>query len=558
MTGAVLWMIGRLGWLLSLLGFDRRQFEAILRVKLTLDDRRSLSGLYGPGKKANRALLLTFVFYTLLGVIVGSCLLFVESALASMTIFFTFLMTMVSMSLIADFTTVLFDTADNTILLARPVDSRTILAARIAHVSVYLVIHSLGLAACTFVTGTIAVHPLFAPLFAVMLVFALCVVVFFVHLFYLVAMRLFDVERFRDIIVYFQIALSLSVFAAFQVLPRLVDMSDVDALRIDDSWLVWIWPPAWMAAPFDLLAGQIGPLQITLTVAAAVVPITGVILVVRVLAPGFTRALARVEQEKAELPRRARAASRNDHRSARLPRLKGPDREERALFDLIRSLLARDRAFKLATYPSFAIMLFVACHPLYAGTEGFAETLKNLPETKNHLFALYCPCVLVPTALFQVRYSKQYQAAWLYAALPLARPGAIVMATLKAVMFRLVAPFYGIVAVVVLAVWGLAVLPDLILAGTVLILFSFICTHSLGWRLPFSQQRLAREAGGQAVKMILFMILALIVGAAHHGLTFITFGVTAASILAAMLCVLLYRGVSRRSWQVPFAAAAEM
>ncbi len=558
MTGVVLWIIGRFGWLLSPFGIDRCQFDAILRVKLTLDDRRSLSGLYGPGKKANRALLFTFIFYLFLGVIVGSCVLFIESALASMTIFFTFLMFMVGMSLIADFTTVLFDTADSTILLARPVDGRTLLAVRIAHVSVYLAIHAFGLAACTFVTGTIALHPLFAPLFAVMLVLALCIVVFLVHSFYLVAMRLFDVERFRDIIVYFQIGLSLAVFGAFQVLPRLVDMGDVDALRIDDSWVVWVWPPAWMAAPFDLLAGRIGPLQIVLTVAAVVVPTAGLILVVRVLAPGFTRTLVEEEKDKAKPSPKTLAASTGNRPSRRLRRLKGPDREERAHFDLIRSLLARDRAFKLATYPSFAIVLFVACHPLYSGVESFADTLRNLPQTKNHLFFLYCPCVLVPTALFQVRYSKQYQAAWIYAALPLTRSGAIVMATLKAVMFRLVAPFFSALSLVVLALWGVAILPDIILAGLILILFSFVCASTLGWELPFSRQRIARDAGGQSVKMILFMLLAFIVGAAHLGLTFVPFGVSGASILAAMVCVLFYRNVSRRSWRVPGATAAEM
>ncbi len=557
MTGLVLWMIKGIGWMLGLLGIDRIQFEAILRVKLTLDDRRSLSGLHGSGKKVNRALLLTFFFYLLLGVIVGSCVLIVESAMVSLTIFFCLLMVMVGMSLIADFTTVLFDTKDNTILLPRPVDGRTILAARIAHISSYLVIHTLGLSACTFVTGTIAVHPLFAPVFLITLLLSLGLVVFFVHLFYLLAMRIFDVERFRDIIVYFQIALSLSVFAAFQILPRLVDMSNIDTLRIDDSWLVWFLPPAWMAAPFDLLKGEFGPTQLGLTIMAAVVPVAGAILVVRVLAPGFTRALAKQELEKAEISRRTPFLPARKNGPIDLPRLRGPDREERALFDLIRPLLARDRAFKLATYPSFAIMFFFACHPFYAGSDGFLSTLKDLPHTKNHLFALYCPCVLVPTALFQVRYSKQHEAAWIYAALPLERSGAIIMATLKAVMLRLVAPFYCAVVLIVLAVWGPAIAPDLILSGTILILFSFVCIVSIGWKLPFSQERLAREAGGQASKMILFMILAWVVGAAHYGLTSVPFGVPAASVIAAILCILLYRSVSRRSWQVPATDPAE-
>lgn len=548
MTGLVLWLVKGLGLLLRPLGIDRAQYEAILRVKLTLDDRRSLSSLHGSGKKVNRALLLTFVFYALLGVIVGSCLLVIDSAMVGMTIFYSVLMTMLAMSLIADFTTVLFDTKDNTILLPRPVDSRTILAARITHISTYLVIHTFGLAACTFVTGTIAVHPLFALVFAATLVLALFLVVFLVHLFYLAAMRLFDVERFRDIIVYFQIALSLSVFAAFQVLPRLIDMSDIDALRIDDTWMVWILPSAWMAAPFDLLDGRFGATQIALTAMAVVIPIAGATLVFRVLAPGFSRALARQEQEKAEVPRRKNRLHENGRGAATLTRLRGPDREERALFDLIRSLLARDRAFKLATYPSFAIMLFVACHPLYSGSQGFANTLQNLPQTKSHLFALYCPCVLVPTALFQIRYSKQHEASWIYAALPIERSGAIIMAALKAVMLKLVAPFHICVNLIVLAIWGWTAVPDIFLSGAILILFSFICITTLGWKLPFSQERVAREAGGQTVKMILFMALVGLVGAGHYGLTSLPFGVPAATLLAAILSLPLYRRLSLRSW----------
>ena len=62
-----------------------------------------------------------------------------------MIVFYTYIMVMISMTLITDFSSILLDTSDNTIILPRPVDSRTLFAARLTHILLYLGQLGLGL-----------------------------------------------------------------------------------------------------------------------------------------------------------------------------------------------------------------------------------------------------------------------------------------------------------------------------------------------------------------------------------------------------------------------------
>lgn len=541
MNKFILGLFGRLGPVLARLGVDREAFLAILEVKLLQDQRRTISGLgnQNPKKKPRRAFQMGMITYAFVGIFIALPLFWIESPLVGLSFVNSFVMLMMGFLMVADFTNVLMDTTDNTVLLPRPVSSRTLLAVRTAHIVIYLGMLSLALSAGTLVVGSITYHPLFAPVFFVTLVLSLLLIVFLVFLFYLAAMRFLDMERFRDVILYFQIGMTVFLFGFYQVVPRVTDLNAIKNLTIHDRWWIYLSPPTWMAAPVDLLTIGWGGPAIVLTVLAGLVPILCLIFVIRVLAPGFTQILSSMESSAAA-QEGARARGERLGTLARFySRLCNRSGEERAAFDMLWSTAGRDRTFKLGTYPSMAMVLLVS--GLMFFTELKDNSLDLLGQSDLYIFILYFSCFVAPVALLQMRYSEFHQASWIFQALPLQKPGAVLTAGLKVALLRFAVPLYLIIAVFVVSVWGPGKLWDIGLGGLVMVGFSLVTAFSLNHVLPFSQARVAQSASQGAAVMMLMVFLGL-AGLGHWGLTQVPYGVPGG---VALLLVMVMCGFSR-------------
>ena len=549
MVNLVLKVFNVLGRFLPLVGVDREQFMAILRIKLTLDERRPISGVQTQhAGKANKSFLLTLFIFAIFGLLFGVLLFLVDSPLTAMTFVFTFTMTMVSLTLLADFTNVLLDTTDNAVILPRPVDGRTLFAARVAHIISYLGLLALSLSLCSLVAGIFAYNVLFPLLYLLMLSCALVLVVFGVYVFFFVTMRLVDMERFRDIILYIQIFMTVAIFGGYQLFPRMMDMRNLRDLAIDDRWWIYIFPPAWMAAPFDLLMGHAGRPQLILTLLAFLVPAVCLVFVIRVLAPDFNTALARMEADSSGDGKRRSRRKGGFMLVRRLAKLVARRAEERASFELIWQIASRDRPYKLATYPMVAFVLIVAGVFLFTEAEGVGETLEKLPMTQKHLFPLYFICAMSPMTILHLRYSNQHEAAWIYYALPLESPGSVLAAGLKVLFMRFMIPMYGVIALATLLIWGPRVLPDIAMAFLVLTFFTLFYALTFARRFPFSEGRTGQQSSALAMRVFLFMFVVVGLGFLHFGLTFLPFGVPIGLLVMLLLNILLFERYRKTSW----------
>ena len=127
-------------------GIDYSQLRAIVSTKLIMDNRRHLVVYRRKGiKEPTNTFALTLFFYALFGGFVSLAMYSIPSFILSMVVFFAYIMVMVSMTLITDFSSILLDTSDNTIILPRPVDSQTLFAARLTHILLYLAQLAIGL-----------------------------------------------------------------------------------------------------------------------------------------------------------------------------------------------------------------------------------------------------------------------------------------------------------------------------------------------------------------------------------------------------------------------------
>ena len=193
-------------------GVDFEQLIAIVTVKLTMDNRRNnaslMRGKGGESNESNNRFVMTLLVYALLGLFMSLYVAAIDIPIVSMSIFHGFIMVMLAMTLITDYSSILLDTADNMILLPRPIDSRTLFTARLTHITLYIgqILFAIALAPTVVVGikyGFIAV-----VIFLLTAVMSALFALFLTSIIYLIIMRLTSAERLKDIINYLQIGMA--------------------------------------------------------------------------------------------------------------------------------------------------------------------------------------------------------------------------------------------------------------------------------------------------------------------------------------------------------------
>jgi ABC-2 type transport system permease protein len=330
-----------------------------------------------------------------------------------------------------------------------------------------------------------------------------------------------------------------------QFLPRLMGDNLLGTWDPAGRWWIYLVPPAWFAAPFELLAGTVDWTRVILTGLGVVVPL-GVVRLALLLAPGFKEALARLE----EAPRAAASGPATRGRWCEvLARWLARRPIERGAFEFLWTLAGRDRQFKLRTYPNVVFVLVMGAGIILAPAHKFEHGLDTLRETRTYLFLLYMCCALAPTALLQLRYSDQWEAAWLYRVAPLATPGLVLRAGLKMVIVKLVLPSLALVSVATLLLWGRRVVPDLVLAACATLLICAVQARLMARFIPFSEPYAMVESSGRVGRMMLYMLLSAGLGGLHYALTFVPYGVLAAIPILALLAWLALRAYGRTTWR---------
>ncbi|MEP6845806.1 MAG: hypothetical protein ABI861_07370, partial [Panacibacter sp.] len=119
---------------------DYARMITIVETKLTMDKRRVYMNWRQRQQQKENANHLSSVlfFYGLMGLFVAAFLFVVPSLLLGMIVVHTYVLFMMAMTLITDFSTVLLDTTDNQVILPRPVSSKTLFMARLVHILIYL------------------------------------------------------------------------------------------------------------------------------------------------------------------------------------------------------------------------------------------------------------------------------------------------------------------------------------------------------------------------------------------------------------------------------------
>ncbi len=534
-------------------GADVGQLQAILGVKLKMDDRKPLNFGRQQAKKKNRR------FSSIIGVLVSfftgmiyilPLIRFEQERMLGLSLFFTMFLFLLTFTLITDFSNVLIDTRDKLIVLPRPVSDRTLTASRILHIGIYLFRIVLPMSLPGWITlgildGWRAV--LWFPLPLLLLMFT---ALFLVTGIYMLILRVASAARFKDIISYFQIAFSITIFAFYYLVPKATDSSRIAHAKLADFPWAKYFPSYWLAATWSWIHPHSVPANtIYYSIPALLLPILLLAVTLKYLAPQFAANLGGLDSVDGEgAGSTAKKAGPNKLQN-RLATLLNHRPEAQAGFLMTWLQTARSRPFKLKIYPLFAYVPIYFIYLLSLSDEAsFTATWHSLAGTGRHIILLYMSSLVVLQALGLGTESEHYKASWVYYAVPLSEPGALMAGAFKAMWVKYLLPFFMVISIFVLSIWGASSLLDIVLALVNVTLFA-VCTVRIAYRrFPFSQAGQVSNAGSKFLRGIISLAIPGTLGAGHYFAIHVWWLKVLYLALSAILLWLVWDSYAHTTW----------
>jgi hypothetical protein len=465
-------------------------------------------------------------------------------------------MILTAVTLISDFTSVLIDVRDNLIILPRPVNDKTVVTSRILHIA----IHVMKLVTALALPGIcVAVYlDSWCGLFIIPeILLAALFAVFIVNVVYLSVIKYSKPAKFNNVITYIQIAFSVIVFVGYQALPRMISRVDLNAIDPLTSGWAYVIPSVWFAALYDVIVHpqSVTLLKLALSAAGIFCPLAAMIYVVKVLAPGFDRMLSSVSANgetrllEPASKQLSPASKKKGGLADRLSRFVSSNKVEQAGFRLTWRLTSRYRDFKMKVYPSFAyvtvcLLYFIFLRPQRHG--GGSISMDQLRLGKAYIMIMYFTPFILAEILNQISMSEKYKAAWMMFTTGHDEPGKILSGMFKAIILKYYLPFFTVISLCIMVLWGPFVINDLLLAFFNGLLYGVIYTLFSVEYLPFSQPVVIKS--GRIFSMLLATFCILPLGLIHYFAARWEWMVTVLLLICAGIFWLLFSYFRNRNW----------
>ena len=530
---------------------DFEKLKIIAETKLIMDRRRVRVTMKKQTKKdPNNQMLTTLIVYTILGLFIGILVLTLKEIVMTMTIIHSYVLFMMAMTLITDFSSVLLDTTDNQIILPRPVNSKTFFVARLVHILVYLLQFTLALALFPIIFIFIGYGILVGLASIITILLTVMFAVFITYLLYGLILKLSSEEKIKDIISGFQIAMTIIFAVGFQIVPRLINIENLK-VTMPIHWYTYLLPPMWMANALQAVQ-QLkvdGPHFVMILLAVAL-PIFTFWVMIKFLAPSFAKKMAAMGNAgtQEEIVINA-AGEQKKGLSEKLAPIVCINKTEQAGFEMAWKMTARDKGFKIQFYPSLAYILVFVFIVVFKRGENFAHTWATLSSSESFLWCVYLPMFTISAAVSLIAFNENFAASWVYISRPLKQPGSLISGALKMLLVKFFAPIILLLFAFSYYVWGYKIIDDFVLGIFNNILVFLIISHVGKSYLPFSMQPNVNQQSGKFVRVFVQMaIIGSLVGL--HYLALKVWWLVAALIpFSAVGCYFLFRTVQNYSWQ---------
>ncbi len=491
------------------LGADPAACRAILEARLRIDMRTG--GLRNPQNPDKGGLWISCFMFLVMGLMIAAAVALLEpDATRSMAAVQGFFMVMLGMLLVSDYLPSLIDPAEAYLLAPRPVSGRTLLLARVAHFVLYMAVPVLCLLLPSWLVGFtrddtllwMLTFPVLSMLSGVLVMSALMIV-------FLILLQRLDGERLSAVLLRAQMVASFAVFGGYYLGLGLIMNDTVNAWIREDHAQQALIPPYWFGGLYGVLAGRQDVLAYALLSLAAVVPVASLWLMLRLAGPRLATGLASLNHGGGDVVVRRGMISRWAQRLV-LPGL------EQAGFDVFLALSRREKGFRSRVYPllmvPFVMFLWSALSPHGGGGQTIFLSGSVLPVIYGIMI------------LLQVRFSDTPDAAWLYAASPMERPGLFVSGVIKGVAFAFLLPWMVVVLVAAKVMEEQAPLMDIVFGGLFAVCLLLLVARRIAvTAFPFSRQFTAKQAQSTGLMLLGFLLVG-VMAAVMHGVQLLPAG----------------------------------
>ena len=152
-------------------------------------------------KEDKYAYIKSLWLYAFMGLILIPLMAFGDNYLFQMSVSFGIILFLIMTSMIADFSGVLLDVRDKHILHTKPINRRTINAAKVLHIMIYLSQLTIVTTLIPLVVSLLKQGYIFFLMTIVLLILANLFIVVITALLYMAILRFFDGEKLKDMMV---------------------------------------------------------------------------------------------------------------------------------------------------------------------------------------------------------------------------------------------------------------------------------------------------------------------------------------------------------------------
>lgn len=510
--------LDRCSGLISRLGIDYAQYRLIVATKLKIANREHVGlGMNVNQKREQGAhpLRTVFLLYLLVGALLCMFLISPVPKFYLFSSYFALLFVMAFLNMLTSYSSLMLDPRDHAIYTVRGVPNKTLNAARLTVVALYMGVMMAGIGG----PGVIPVVARFGVLAAigqVIAVLLLTVFSFMLALFiYLLVLRFFDGERLKNILNMVQIVMMIGIYVGSQILPHI----SANFAGNTNAPQAFIWyfifaMPMWFAGIPMLVMGEFSLLSIVMTVMALVG--TGALTYI------YFRQAGNFEQYLEKLNNSTGTRHKPSAYFHLTQRLFTRDNIERTYFNFGWSILREEREFKLRVYPQMAYGLIIPLVVMFSFvTSGLGAAMPMIRHFGPYM--VLSMFIGMPVALWSLGFSSQPAAMRLFQRVPLQQHGLLLRGIVKAMFARVCLPVVIFMAVIAAALDGLnGLFVAVTMAVMLYALTLFFGRLISGVDLPFSQEFDPNRKGGTAaitwITMLAMPVIAavVIVGGLFH------------------------------------------
>ena len=459
-------------------GVEYEKMRLIVNMKLTLDKRKNNSS------ENKNSLMQSVILYLIIGFVASRIIVMPLDIMTKMTVLFALIFVMLLTCFITDFSSVILDTYDRHIIGITDVKDITLNMAKIVHIIIYISIMSFSISAFSILMILMAYNIGFCLLFILCMILMDFLLIMMTSVIYYLLIKIFKGEKLKDVLNLFQIFMIL----VFSIMYYLItsSLSDIQinytfSIKAYDLFIPFMWFASLFCVAFY---GKIQTLYIIMSILGIIVPILSIFIYIK-LTPAFERNLEKLEQV---------SYNEKDSKSkksfvSKLGNKICKNNEEKSFFEFIYINLSRDREFKTRVYPTLAsgiIMPLVLLIVTYDRSMSIMEYLKSLSTTNNFL-NIYLAVILLQNCILLLKYSKEYEASFIYDVLPISKKKNIYSAEFKVIIIKLFVPVFIIIGIPYLILFKSKFIVHLLIAFVSTIFISMGTFRVNDKSLPFSE-----------------------------------------------------------------------